>query len=91
MNTYQLASTYRQISREAVPPNKLTFNGLTGRMAGAAYVAHHLNGLHMTLGDARDDALVQAERPDEPEDYREYCAEFSQVLRKFIADADADE
>ena len=52
----------------------------------------------MTLEEARADALVQAERrermaarPDEQEDYREYCAEFAQVLREFIADADAGE
>jgi hypothetical protein len=98
MNTDQLASKYRHISREAAPPNKLTYDGLTGRMASAAYVAHNLDTLHMTLQEARNDALVQAERrermaarPDEPQDYREYCADFAQVLREFIADADADE
>ncbi len=98
MNTDQLAYKYRQFSREAAPPNKSAFDGLTGRMAGAAYVAHNLSTLHMTLEEARADALVQAQRrermtarPDEPEDYREYCADFAQVLREFIADVDADE
>jgi len=54
--------------------------------------------LHMTLEEARADALVQAERRerrvtrlDEQEDHREYCAEFAQVLREFIADSDAGE
>ncbi len=98
MNTDQLASKYRQIWHEATPPNKLTYDGLTGRMAGAAHVAYNLETLYMTLEEARADALVQAERrerivarPDEPQDYREYCTEFAQVLREFIADADADE
>ena len=98
MNTDQLAYRYRQIWHEAAPPNKLTYDGLTGRTAGAAYVSHNLETLHMTLQEVRDDALVQAERrermaarPDEPQDYREYCADFAQVLREFIADADAGE
>ncbi len=98
MNTYQLAYKFRQIAREAAPPDKLAYDGLTGRMAGAAHVAHNLDTLHRTLQEACDDALVQAERRermaarlDEPQHYREYCAEFAQVLREFIADADVDE